>query len=484
MAAVSRFRMIIICLALLLEGMSTSGINVQLGALRAELALGEGSLQFVASAFLIAYAGMLPIAGSLADSFDRRRIFLLGIVFFGLGCVLCALAWSAESLVTGRIVQGAGAALSAPAALALITAGLPQGLERNRAVAIYGTMGAIGFSLGLVVPGAAVTWFGWRWSFLISVPVVLLVLAATWGLRSAAQHHGRRPDVLGAVVLTVGLMLAVHLLGSMSTSEPLRMLAQLALLVVAACWLMLRRGVRGIPRAVVTEPRFIAACLALGGLFAGVVGSMYVLSLAHAGANGEAALTVALLIVAQPVAFSLTAGIGSRLVTRWGAPRVFASGAVVFALSLSWLGWAQSVLTHAHALPVSQLPPNTELLPVWIAMIPAMAGVGLSLGLCFPAASVGAVDATPLEFRATTAGLLTTAQNIGGALGIAVLTAIGAVPAAADVGADPGAAVGTALLWSAGFALIGLASASIVLLVTADRRRTGAPASVRAEVLR
>ncbi|UNK71938.1 MFS transporter [Microbacterium sp. H1-D42] len=465
MTGMSRFRMIIICLALLLEGMSTSGINVQVGALRAQLALDEGQLQFVASAFLIAYAGLLPIAGSLADAFDRRRVFLTGIVFFGVGCVLCALAWSAEALIAGRIVQGAGAALSAPAALALITAGLPEGAQRNRAVAIYSAMGAVGFSLGLVVPGAAVTWFGWRWSFLISVPAVILVLIATMGISSAQQRVRRRPDVIGGVLLTVALMLAVHLIGSASTAAPLGMLIQLAVLVVATCALAVRGGVRGIPRAVLAQPRFIAACLALGGLFAGVVGSMYALSLSYAGGSGDGGLTVALLIVAQPVLFSLTAGLGARLVTFWGPARVFALGAGVFVLSLTWLAWAQDLLVQAQTLP-------EQALPVWTAMIPAMAGVGVSLGLCFPAASVGAVDATPADFRATTAGLLTTAQNVGGALGIAVLTLVGAIPA----GVGPGEGLTAALLWSAGFACIGVTASAFVLLFAPSRVPTPAPA--------
>ncbi|MGM7699495.1 MFS transporter [Microbacterium sp. A84] len=446
--------MIIICLALLLEGMSTSGINVQLGALRTELSLSDGELQLVASAFLIAYAGLLPIAGALADRLDRRRVFLAGIALFGLGCVVCAVAPSSALLIVGRVIQGAGAALSAPAALALITAGLPEGASRNRAVAIYGAMGAVGFSLGLVVPGAAVTWFGWRWSFLISVPAVVLVFAATYGIHSASIRAQGRPDIIGAVLLTICLMLTVHLVGALTTLAPLALAIEGILVILLATWLIARRGVRDIPRSVVSSPRVRAACLGLGGLFAGVVGSMYALSLGLSDGQGASALAVALLIVPQPILFSLSAGVGARLVTTWGAPRVFALGAGVFILSLLWLG-------SAHGAPV------------WVGILPSMAGVGISLGLCFPAASVGAVDATPPETRATTAGLLTTAQNIGGAMGIATLTALSVVPTAAS-----GLSIATAMFWSAGFAATGLLAAAIVLLRA--RLRTDAAAAATA----
>lgn len=446
MSGMSRFRMGVVCLALLLEGMSASGINVQIGAVRAELAVPQAELQLVASAFLIAYAGLLPIAGSLADRLDRRRVFLIGIALFGVGCAVCAAAPGGELLVAGRFVQGAGAALSAPAALALITAGLPEGGDRNRAVALYGAMGAVGFSLGLVVPGAVVTFAGWRASFLVSLPVVALVLAATWSVRVPGGGRGGRPDLLGAVLLTAALMLAVHLVGAVGALPPAALAIEAALAVAAVVWLVARGGVRGFPRAVVASPRVRAACLALGGAFAAVVASMYALSLGLVEREAATALLVALLILPQPIAFSLGAGLGARLVTRFGPPRVFAAGAAVLAASLAWLAAAELAA------------------PPWLGVLPAMAGVGCSLALCFPAASVGAVDATPPELRATTAGLLTTAQNVGGALGIALVTTAGLVPAP---GNELG--IGPAMLLSAAFAIVGAAGAALVLALGVRR---------------
>jgi len=441
--------MVVVCLALLLEGMSTSGINVQIGAVHADLTLLPAELHLVPSAFLIAYAGLLPVAGSLADRLDRRRVFLLGIALFGVGCLVCAVAPGPWALVAGRFVQGAGAALSAPAALALITAGLPEGGARNRAVAIYGAMGAVGFSLGLVLPGAVVTTLGWRWSFAASVPAVLLVLAATWSVRSEPAQRGARPDLRGAAMLTAALMVALHLLGAFTTLSGAWLALEGGVLVALVARLVVRGGVRDLPRSVVGNPRVQSACLALGGLFAGVVASMYALSLA-AHADGLDAIVVALLVVPQPVVFSLTAAAGARLVTARGPVVPFVAGGLLFAASVGWLA-----VVGLDA-------------PAWFGVLPAMAGVGAALGLCFPAASVGAVDATPAHARATTAGVLTTAQNSGGALGIACLSALAVVPAAGS-----GIGVEQAMAWSGGLALAGLGAAALVL-GTARRREATA----------
>lgn len=445
--------MVLVCLALLLEGMSASGINVQLAAIRDEVGVAPGELQLVAGAFLIAYAGLLPIAGSLADAVDRRRVFLGGIALFGVGCVLCAVALDPSLLILGRVVQGAGAAFSAPAALALITMGLPEGAARNRAVALYGAMGAIGFSLGLVVPGAAVTFLGWRASFLVSVPVVIVVLAATWSIRSERGRGPTRPDLVGAVLLTAGLMGGIHLIGALGSAPPASLAIEAVVVAAIVAALVGRGGVRGFPSQVVRSPGVRVACLAIGGLFAGVVASMYALSLGLVESTGASALVVALLILPQPVAFSLTAGLGARLVTRRGPRPAMAASGAVLVVGLGWLAL------------------SAPSLPTWAAVLPAMAGVGLALGLGFPAASVTAVDAAPAAVRATAAGLVTTAQNVGGALGIALVTVLGLVPGAgAAVGIEP------AMIASAVFVVIGVGAA---LAVGAGAERPAGRAVVR-----
>ncbi|MBZ2197791.1 MFS transporter [Occultella gossypii] len=440
----SAFRTGVICLALLLEGMSSSSINVQIHAMASDLGLRGASVPIVVGAFLLAYAGCLPVAGRITDVWSRREVFRLGVVLFGVGCILCAVAPGAFLLVAGRLIQGAGAALSAPAALALITAGLGEGAARNRAVAIYGAMGAAGFSLGLVLPGFVVAQVGWRRSFVLLVPIVVAVLAVTARLATNTPAGGR-VDVPGAMGLTAILILTMHALGGLGSTRVGFLAIELGLAAVVLAWLVRRGGVGDYPTAVLASRRIRAACLGLAGVYAAVLSSMLALSLGLQGQGDLDAFALGLLILPQPVAFTLTAGLGSRLVSRFGPARVMTAGAVVLAASLGYLA------------VVGVQPP-------WVAtMLPAMAGIGVALGLAFPAASIAVVDAAAEVDRGTASSLLTTAQNVGGALGVAALTALALLPGTESAGAGDAAVapggpeVGPALV--AGIAMLGLAVA-------------------------
>jgi MFS family permease len=422
----------LICLALLLEGMSASSINVQVAAVRDALDIGPTGLGIVVAAFLIAYAGLLPTAGRLVDVRDRRTVFLLGVALFGIGCVLCAASVTTQMLVSGRLIQGAGAALSAPAALALITHGLPQGAHRNRAVAIYGAMGAAGFSLGLVLPGFVVAAFGWRASFALLLPIVVVVLVASWRLPRGSRVTGESIDLTGAAILTGVLMLSVHLIGG-AAGQPLRVTLVEGCLVVLLVVLLVRRGgVAGFPVRVATESRVLSACVALGAVFAGAIASYYVLSLALQSAYEHGPFDVGLALLPNPVAFAVLAGYGARLVTRLGAGPVLGVGMTMIAASLAFL-----------AGPGLDAPSH-------LGMLPAQIAIGAGLALAFPAASILAVDAVSQEFRGTTAGLLTTWQNVGGAVGLALVTALGVVPTDDHAEAGPGLAFCAALVVAGG----------------------------------
>ncbi|KQZ66475.1 MFS transporter [Nocardioides sp. Root151] len=433
--ALPRTRTLVVCLALFLEGMSSSAINVQIGAVEGEFAPGPVELQLIAGVFLISYAGLLPLAGQLVDRSNRRTLFHLGVVLFGLGSLACALAPAAAFLVVGRFTQGAGAALSAPAALALITAGLPEGPARNRAVTTYGAMGAVGFSTGLVVPGALVTALGWRSSFLVLVPIVLLVLAATWRIPPSVAHRSGRLDLPGALLLTVALGLALSLVSGVGSLTVGPLGAGAGVLVLLVGVLVRRGGVGGIPRSTFGRPRVLGAGLGLAAVFAGVLSSMFVLSLDLQAGGGMDAYEVGLLILPQPLAFSAASRAGAAAVGRHGPGRTLAVGMLLIATSLVLL----ATVTRG---------------PSEVRILIAMAAIGVGMALSFPAASIAAIDATPEALRGTTAGLLTTAQNVGGALGLAVVTALDVVPREHGDSATPGLLVAAALIVGGGLAAV------------------------------
>ncbi|WP_419993873.1 MFS transporter [Streptomyces boninensis] len=433
------WRTTVISLALLLEGMSSSSINVQVAEIAAEFRPGPALLSLVVTAFLVGYAGLLPVAGRLGDARDRRAVFLSGVALFGAGCTLCALAPGAWVVAAGRFVQGAGAALSAPAALALITAGLPAGARRNRVVALFGAMGAAGFSLGLVLPGFVVTWLGWRAGFAILLPVVLLVLAVCSRLSPAAGKAPQRVDWTGAALLTAALLLAVHAVAGTGGSAAWLVAAEFAAAGAAGAALVRRGGIDGFPAAAVRAPRVLACCVALAAVFAAVLGSMYVISLELQLGRSVDPFRVSLLILPQPVAFSLLSAYGARIVTRLGVGRALAAGMALILLALGLLAASDEGVRPAYGV------------------LPAMVLTGAGLALCFPAATIGAVDAASEHCRATVSGVVTTWQNVGGAGGMALLTALALVPRPGAVGpAGPG------MLVAAGFLLVGGAAAWLV----------------------
>ena len=411
-----------ICSALLVEGMSSSSINVQVGAIRHDMGLDNAQLQLVAGSFLIAYAAFLPVAGRLVDIRDKRRVFQAGILLFSLGCVVCAAAGGSWTLILGRVIQGVGAALSTPAAFALITSGLPPGRLRNRAIGIFSAMGSIGFSLGLVVPGLVVADLGWRLSFLLYLPLTVAVLVVTMRLAAADVDAEGKADIVSALALTAALMLLVSAVGGIGTAPLVSIAVQLT--GAAACVLAYRhrsgRGGHLIPLDVWRSPRVISNCLALAAVFAGIVTSMYLLSLALQAQRGYDAFDAGLALVPQSIANAAAATLGARLVTRAGAARVLAGGMALITGSLVYLGLIGFDQPYATGI------------------LPAIVVIGVGVAMCYPAASIGAVDGVPSAQRGVTSGLLIMFQNIGGAFGLALATATEVVP-------TPGQATDTAV---------------------------------------
>lgn len=319
---VSWWQISFICSALLLEGMTSSSINVQVSALRDDFGLSPSLLQLVVGAFLVAYAGLLPMAGRLVDADDRRTVFIRGVALFGLGCGVCAAAMSGWWLVLGRFIQGAGAALSAPAALALITANLPAGRVRNRALGLYSSMGNVGFSLGLVLPGFLVSEWGWRVSFLVYLPLVAAVLVVGRTLAPSTGSRGSRVNIVSAAALTGSMVLTVSAVGGVGNSPALAVQVQLVGAVALGVLVIARDRhgeVRTFPIEVLRSSRVLSACVALAGVFAAIVTSMYLAGLVLALHGRYTTFAVGLALVPQSISNASVAAAGARLVTRFGS---------------------------------------------------------------------------------------------------------------------------------------------------------------------
>lgn len=325
-------RLLVLCTAVLFEGMSMSSINVQLPSIQRELRLSPDALQLVASSFLAAYAGLLLLGGKCADRWGHRPMFLAGVAIFSAGSLAAALSRSAALLIAARGVQGAGAAATAPAALALVISGFPEGAPRNKALGVFSAMGAVGFSLGVVSSGLLTQETGWRAAFLMYVPLGLLVLgigARTLGPSSqSGTHRGPVPWLSGALVTggLTGVVWAGGLVGTGSAAEVTAAgsigLAAIALFAV----LQARHRAPLLPLSLLADRRMAAAGLALGGAFAGVMGAMLLVATDLQSRDGYSALATGLAFLPQGLAVGLLSAPAARLVNRGPAHQLLLRG--------------------------------------------------------------------------------------------------------------------------------------------------------------
>ncbi|MEU0118106.1 MFS transporter [Streptomyces bobili] len=431
-------KLLVLCTAILFEGMSLSSINVQLAGIQRELHLPPDQLQLVASSFLTLYAALLLAGGTCADRWGHRRMFLTGVAVFGAGSLGAALSQGPVLLIAARAVQGTGAAITAPAAVALIVRGFPPGAARNRALGVFSAMGAAGFSLGVVVGGLLTQGVGWRGAFVLYVPLSLAVLVL--GLRVldrepvAGTPSGRMP-LVSVLLITGGLVTFVYgvgRVGSGSFRETGLLVAVGSAAIVTFLMVQARAPVPLLPISLVTDRRMAAAALALGGAFAAITGAMFLVATDLQEHQHYSALAAGLAFLPQGLAVGVLSTQAARWADRVPPPRLLLTGlAVITAGQLLYTGAGQGgYLTH---------------------LLPAALLVGTGIALAYPAAVMLASTAASLDGQGTASGFLVTCQQAGGAIGVAAVTAV------------QSAAPGT--LWSGPYSLWGcFAFAAVSLL--------------------
>jgi MFS family permease len=439
--------LLVLCSAVLFEGMSLSSVNVQVADVRADLALGPDRLQLVASAFLIAYAGLLLFGGAGADRWGARRVFLAGMTLFGLASAGAALAPGADPLIVARTAQGAGAALTAPAAVALLVHRFPTGPARNRALGVLSAMGALGFSLGVVLGGLVTNALGWRWAFALYVPLAVATLLLAHGL---LEDTPRRPTPVPwapAAGVTIGLIAVVYGIGAVGVASwPVAGSVFVAGLVVLAGSLLgqARSASPLVPRGLAADPRLRAASVGLGCGFAAIAGTLLLVGTGLQEQQGYSPLQTGLAFLPQGLAVGVVSLLAVRALDRWGPGRLLVTGLGVLVLG-------QLVYTTVLAGPYP-----TRLLPASLL-------VGTAIAAAYPAAAVLASSAAGAREQATASGVLITAQQAGAAVGVAAVTAA----ATLGSGYRPG-------LWTAvALAVVATLLAALIL--------AGRPTTVREE---
>ncbi|WJV50267.1 MFS transporter [Streptomyces flavofungini] len=390
--------------------LSTSIVNVALPAVSGGLGLSSGALSWVVNAYVLGFGALLLPGGRCADLFGRRRMFVAGTTVFALASLAAGLAPNAAALIADRAVQGVGAALLAPAALALVLLIFPPGpkpeggagLTRATALGVWGAVSGAGGAAGVILGGVLTEWYGWRAVFLVVVPIAVTSLGATILLVPADRPTGGGLDVVGALTSTAGLTALVH---ALTAEQPLVAAAGLALLAVFADRQRRTRSPLVPPRLLRTG-RVAAANLAMTLLGAVWVGVFYFLPLYQQQVLGYSALAAGL--TQLPLALTVVAA--STLAPRLPGRAGLAAALAALTLGLTLLALARTDGTFA----VDLLGPSVL--------------VGAGLGVAFVRLTALATDGVPTAESGLAGGLVNTTRQLGGALGLALLTTLAPTP--------------------------------------------------------
>ena len=438
--------MAVLCGVVFLDGLDVSMVGMALPSIDSDLHLTTSELQWIVSGYILGYGGFLLLGGRAADLLGRRRVLLIALAVFTVASALGGLVSDGTLLLVTRFLKGASAAFTAPAGLSIITTRFGEGPERNRALSYYTATGASGFSLGLVA-GGLLTELGWRWTFLLPVPIALVLLAL--GPRflprdRPALGEQRSFDVPGAVTLTAAMLLLVRTVveapdqgwGSTATIGGFALAAALLGTFVA----IERRSSSPLVRlGILRSGALLRANVGMMALFGAYVGFQFVMTLYLQALNDWSPVETALAFLPAGMLVAVGSPRIGPLVDRFGTPRLIAAGA------------ASSLLGYALVLRFDSVPDYAGVL------LPTMLLIGIGFMLLFPAFNIQATAGVANHEQGLASGLVQTSFQIGGAIGLAVVSAV--VSAQAGGSTDPDVlieAYQTAIIVTVVVAAIGL----------------------------
>ncbi len=389
-------------------------VNVALPTIGSHLHFSRDDLSWVVNAYTLAFGGFLMLGGRMADLLGRRRMFMLGLIVFSLASFAGGIAQSEEWLIAARAIQGLGAAIVSPAALSIITTTFAEGQERNRALGIWGAVAGAGGAAGVLLGGILTSGLSWRWVLFVNVPIGLAaaVAAPRTLAESKAQEHGRAFDIPGAVTVTAGLALLVYAVvdavnSGWGSSTTLLRLAGAAALLIAFVVIELRQHDPLMPFSIL-RLRTLRGANIVGLLIGMSLFSMFFfISLYLQEVLHYSAITTGLAYLPLAVGIILSAGLASQLTTRLGFKPPLVAGLLLVAGALFWFA---QVPATGGSFASDVLGPSI------------MAAVGL--GLSFVPVTIAAVAGTKPSEAGLASGLINTSQQVGGALGLAILATI------------------------------------------------------------
>jgi EmrB/QacA subfamily drug resistance transporter len=405
--------LVLLCLAQFIVVLDASIVNVALPSIGEALNFSESNLAWVVNAYVIAFGGFLLLGGRAADLLGRRRVFMTGLAVVGIASLAAGFAATQGQLIAARAAQGLGAAIVSPAALSIITSLFQDGSERNKALGVWGAVAGSAGAAGVLLGGILTDGLGWEWVLWVNVPVAAIALALTPGLipESRSESVTRHFDAAGAVTVTAGLSLLAYAFLDASESgwgstKILGLLAGSVALIGIFVAIELRSKAPLVPFRIF-RLRTLTGANVVGLLLGASLFSMfYFISLYMQQVLGYSAIHAGLSYLPLAVTIILAAGFGGQLVTRFGFKPILAAGMLFVAAGLLWF---------------SQVSVGGGFLTD-IVGASLLAAIGLGFG--FVTSTIAAVSGVDQHEQGLASGLINTSQQIGGALGLAVLSTI------------------------------------------------------------
>ena len=406
--------LMVLCAGFLLIVVDMTIVNVALPSIQRDLSFSQAGLAWVINAYLIAFAGLLLLAGRLGDLFGRKRVYLIGLAIFTCASLLCGLSFDQRMLIAARFIQGIGGAVSSAGILAMIVTLFPRPGEQAKAFGVFSFVASAGAAVGLLAGGLITQAVSWHWIFFVNLPIGVVTAAISARLLASDRGVGigAGADVLGALLITASLMVGVYAIVESSTvglaSLQTMGIGALSLALLAAFVVRQALGRNPIlPLRLFAGRRLSAANLVQALMSSAFLGFFFLCSLdmERVLGYGPMAIGLAFLPVAAVMAvFSIW--FSARLIARFGPGRVLLTGQVVAAAALAMLGLG----------PANPSYPIHVLLP--------MALLGLGGGLSFPALTIIAMSDIGPGDAGLASGLLNTTGQVGGALGLSVLATL------------------------------------------------------------
>jgi EmrB/QacA subfamily drug resistance transporter len=403
----------VVATAFFMTILDVSIVNVALPSIAEDLKFSPENLQWVITAYAIAFGGFLLLGGRAADLLGRRRVFVVGVALFTIASLVCGLAQNDAMLIISRAVQGLGGAIISPAALSIVMTSFQEGADRNKALGVWGALGGSGAAVGVLAGGVLTEYLSWRWIFFVNVPVGALVLALTPRIVHESRREGaeRHYDALGAVLVSSGLALLVYSIseapnvGWASARTILLLIASAALLV--AFLVNQRLADDPLMPFRIFRVRTVAGANGVGALLGAVLfANFFVLTLYVQDILGFSAMKTGLTFLATAGTAVVSAGVAQALTTRFGAKPIIIIGLTLLTAGMVWY---------------SQIPVDGSYIS---DLLPGYLMVGVGIAFAYVPIQIAALAGVVEREAGLASGLINTSQQIGGAIGTAVASTV------------------------------------------------------------